>query len=114
VSRLLGTSESAVTSPWVYAASLLALAVGFLPAYCLFVRRIPEPSQLLQRHRWISTIQNVLIEGYGFDPLYERAFATPVMKLGSAIRTIQTGILGKNMWGILIFLLVVALVVLAI
>jgi len=114
VSRLLGISEPAVTSPWVYAASLLALMVGFLPAYCLFFRRSPEPSHLLQRHRWISTIQNVLIEGYGFDPLYERTFATPVMKLGSAIRTIQTGILGKNMWGILIFLLVVALVVLAI
>jgi hypothetical protein len=36
-----------------------------------------------------------------------------VTKLGSAVRLIQTGSLGKNMWGILLFILIVALVVLA-
>lgn len=114
VSNLLGIREFEVASLWIYAASLLAMLIGFVPAYSVYVRQSPDPSYLLQKHRSISTVRDVLLEGYGFDRLYERTFASSVMKLGSVIRTIQTGSLGKNMWGILIFLLVVALVVLAI
>jgi hypothetical protein len=55
----------------------------------------------------------VLLEGYGFDRFYDRVFASTVTRLGSAVRLIQTGSLGKNMWGILLFILIVALVVLA-
>lgn len=114
VSNLLGIREFEVANLWIYAASLLAMLIGFVPAYSVYVRQSPDPSYLLQKHRSISTVRDVLLEGYGFDRLYERTFASSVMKLGSVIRTIQTGSLGKNMWGILIFLLVVALVVLAI
>jgi NADH-quinone oxidoreductase subunit L len=112
-SRLLGVVEPEPTNPWIYAASLSALVIGFLPAYALYLRQTPEPSHLLVTHSWMSATRNVLLEGYGFDRLYSRVFASSVTKLGSAVRWIQTGSLGKNMWGILLFMLVVALVVLA-
>jgi NADH-quinone oxidoreductase subunit L len=114
VSRLLGIGEPSATAPWVYTASLLTMLIGFFPAYGIYLKHTPEPGHLLQKYPWISTARNVLIEGYGFDRLYGLTFARAVMKLGSAVRVLQTGSLGKNMWGILIFLLIVAAVVLAI
>ena len=112
-SRLLGVVEPEAASPWIYVASLGALLIGFLPAYALYLRQSPEPSQLVATHHWISATRNVLLEGYGFDRFYDRVFASTVTRLGSAVRLIQTGSLGKNMWGILLFILIVALVVLA-
>jgi NADH-quinone oxidoreductase subunit L len=112
-SRLLGVVEPQVGNPWTYASSLCALVIGFLPAFALYLRHSPEPSQLLAAHKWMSVTRDVLLEGYGFDRFYNRVFASAVTRLGSAVRLIQTGVLGKNMWGILLFMLVVALVVLA-
>jgi len=112
-SRLLGVAEPEAANPWIYAASLGALVIGFLPAYALYLRQSPEPSQLLATHSWMSATRSLLLQGYGFDAFYDRVFARTVTKLGSAVRLIQTGSLGKNMWGILLFILIVALVVLA-
>jgi hypothetical protein len=114
IARLLGVGETIESSFWVYAASLLALALGFVPAYVLYLRHSVDPSQILERHGWISAARNVLLDGYGFDRFYSRVFADSVVKIGGSIRQIQTGVLGKNMWGIMIFLIIVALVVLLI
>ena len=109
----MASSSQRAANPWIYAASLSALVIGFLPAYALYLRQSPEPSQFLATHSWISATRNVLLQGYGFDTFYDRVFARTVTKLGSAVRLMQTGSLGKNMWGILLFILIVALVVLA-
>ncbi len=112
--ELLRISEAVEANVWVYGTSLMAVLVGFVPAYALYLRQSPDPKEILEKYGWISTVRNVLLDGYGFDRFYERVFASTVSKLGSWIRLVQTGSLGKNMWGILIFLLIVALVVLAI
>jgi NADH-quinone oxidoreductase subunit L len=114
IARLLGVGEAIETNLWLYSASLLALLIGFVPAYVLYLKQSVDPSQFLQKHGWISAVRNVLLDGYGFDRLYGKVFANTVAKLGGSIRQIQTGVLGKNMWGILIFLIIVALVVLLI
>jgi NADH-quinone oxidoreductase subunit L len=114
IARLLGVGEAIESSLPVYAASLLALVIGFVPAYVLYLKQSVDPSQLLERHGWISAARNVLLDGYGFDRFYAKVFANTVAKLGGSIRQIQTGVLGKNMWGIMIFLIIAALVVLLI
>lgn len=113
VSEMLGFVEQEAASPWIYAVSLVALLTGFVPAYALYMRQSPEPTQLVANHSWISATRKVLLEGYGFDRLYNRVFVDTVTRLGSTVRSTQTGILGKNMWGILLFILIVGLLVLA-
>jgi NADH-quinone oxidoreductase subunit L len=114
IARLLGVGEPIESSLPVYAASLLALVIGFVPAYVLYLKQSLDPSQVLERHGWISAARNVLLEGYGFDRFYAKVFANTLAKLAGSIRQIQTGVLGKNMWGIMIFVIIVALVVLLI
>jgi NADH-quinone oxidoreductase subunit L len=114
IARLLGVGEAIKSSLPVYAASLLALVIGFVPAYVLYLKQSVDPSQVLERHGWISVARNILLDGYGFDRFYAKVFANTLVKLGGSIRQIQTGVLGKNMWGIMIFLIIVALVVLLI
>jgi hypothetical protein len=50
-----------------------------------------------------------MLAGYGFDKLYLALFASPLSRIGTGIRTIQTGILAKNLWPMLVILLVLVL-----
>jgi hypothetical protein len=72
----------------------------------------PNPKQFLQVHPPLASLRNFLLAGYGFDALYLAAFVRPFAKISKSVRSLQTGILGKNLWPILavLFLLVLWIV----
>jgi len=51
----------------------------------------------------------VLLAGYGFDGFYLTVFVKPFSRISNAVRSVQTGILAKNLWPLLAVLLLLAL-----
>jgi NADH-quinone oxidoreductase subunit L len=112
LANLLGTSVSTSLDLSVVLISLLAFLAGILPAYLVYVRNGNQASHLLARYSLLRQSQRILLAGFGFDRLYDLLIVRPVMSLANRIRTLQTGILGVNLWALIIFLIVILLVVL--
>ncbi len=96
-------------SPEALASSLIATFLGLVIAYLVYftgegTRRFRVRSSWL---RW------VLLEGYGFDRLYDALFVRPIQYLAGRVRGVQTGILGVNLWAVLVFLTAFLVVLLA-
>lgn len=110
--NLLGISESIVFSLPIIGASIVAILVGFGPSYMTFYLGKPNSKEFLQTHPALGTLRTVLLAGYGFDALYLAVFVRPISKIAEGVRSIQTGVLGKNLWPILavLFLLVLWIV----
>jgi len=101
---LLGGTAShswIVFSPPIIEASMIAILIGFAPSYMAFYLGKPNPKQFLQVHPTLMSLRNVLLAGYGFDALYLAVFVRPFSKISQAVRSLQTGILGENLWPIL-------------
>lgn len=96
----------------IIGASLVAILVGFAPSYMTFYLGKPNPKEFLQTHPFLGSLRSVLLAGYGFDALYLAVFVRPISKIAEGVRSIQTGVLGKNLWPILavLFLLVLWIV----
>ena len=102
---LLGVTENLTFSLPIIGASLVAFIVGFAPSYKTFYLGKPNPKEFLQSHAWLGTVRQVMLAGYGFDALYLALFVSPLSRIGKGVRTIQTGILAKNLWPMLVILL---------
>ena len=104
VANLLGASLETGPAPAVFASSLLALLLGLVPVYVVYWRNGDRSGQLIAQHSTLRFAQRVLLEGYGFDRFYEIVFVHPGQLVAAKIRNLQTGILGINLWALLLFL----------
>jgi len=106
---LLGLTGTPVLELATVGASILAILVGFAPSYFAFYLGRPNPATLLQKHPALQSLRNMILAGYGFDALYLAVFVKPFSRISNAVRSIQTGILAKNLWPMLAVLLLIAL-----
>jgi NADH-quinone oxidoreductase subunit L len=112
LTSLLKSSASTSLDLVTVSASLLALLAGLLPAYLVYVRRGNQAASLVSRHSLLRQSQKVLVAGYGFDTLYDRAIVRPIIALAGKVRNLQTGILGVNLWALIVVIALFVLVVL--
>ncbi len=106
---LLGFTQTLATDLPIIGASIVAILVGFAPSYFAFYLGRPNPTYLLLGHPMLRSLRNWILAGYGFDALYLTIFVRPISRISSAARSIQTGILAKNLWPMLAVLLLIAL-----
>jgi len=106
---LLGLTESVVIELPIISASVVAILIGFIPSYMVFYLGKPNPRTLLEQHPSLKVLRAIVLAGYGFDSLYLAAFVKPFSRISQSVRRIQTGILAKNLWPMLILLLLLGL-----
>jgi NADH-quinone oxidoreductase subunit L len=106
---LLGLTQAFVFELPIIGMSMLALLVGFGPSYMAFYLNRPNPQTFLETHGALQKLREVLVAGYGFDALYLAVFVRPFTRISNAVRSIQTGILAKNLWPMLAVLLLLAI-----
>ena len=120
--------------------SLLALVVGAVPAYLIYITRKVDPSTIIAKSPTLSVIHRFFFKRWYINKFYYKAFVYPMMRvtqglyewaelkgfdktivgglasstvgLASRFRKLQTGFLNYNIIGMLIGLLVVALILL--
>ncbi|MCF3653644.1 MAG: NADH-quinone oxidoreductase subunit L [Aigarchaeota archaeon] len=66
-------------------ASVIAIAVGAVPAYALYVRRIRNPEEIIEKHGYMKALRMLLIRRYYINAFYYRAIAYPSIRLSHAI-----------------------------
>jgi len=81
--------------------SLLALVVGGLPAYMVYVKRSVSP-EALTRGSLSRGVYKLLVNGYYFDSFYNYVFVKGTAYISNKLRKLQTGILNVNMLAFLI------------
>jgi len=133
---------AALASPQllILSISLLALVVGALPAYLIYIARRIDPSIIIARSPALSAVRTFFFKRWYINKLYYKAFVYPtitvaqglyrwaelrgyekaivgglvsgVVSFASKFRRLQTGFLNYNVIGMLIGLLLVALILL--
>jgi len=106
---LLGVTEQLVFVLPIIAASIVAILVGFTPSYLVFYSARLNPQTFLKEHPGLESLRQTMLAGYGFDALYLTLFVRPFSRISTAVRSMQTGILAKNLWPMLAILLLLAL-----
>jgi NADH-quinone oxidoreductase subunit L len=106
---LLGLEQALVFELPIIGASILAILVGLAPSYFAFYQGKPNPQTFLQEHPSLGSLRKVMLAGYEFDALYLAVFVRPFSRISNAVRSIQTGILAKNLWPMLAVLLLLAI-----
>ena len=81
--------------------SLLALVIGGLPAYMVYVKRSVSP-EALTRGSLSRGVYKLLVNGYYFDSFYNYVFVKGTAYISNKLRKLQTGILNVNMLAFLI------------
>ena len=112
LTSLLKSSVTVSLEPLTVAASLLAFAVGLVPAYLVYIRGGNQAPILVARYPLLRQSQKVLVAGYGFDRLYELVIVRALASLSEKVRGLQTGILGVNLWALIIVVALFVLVIL--
>jgi len=84
--------------------SLLALVIGGLPAYMVYVKKSIPPQRFTQGTLF-RFLYKMLANGYYFDSLYNYVFVKGTSHLSNRMRKLQTGILNVNMLSVLAGLL---------
>jgi len=87
-------------------ASLTALVIGVGIAYLAFQSKI-EATQSLVLNPLIQKTRKFLLEGLGFDKLYDFLWTRIVLPLSNVASSLQTGLLGINAALMLLALLAV-------
>ena len=106
---LLGLTQGLEFDLPIIGMSILAILIGFTPSYMAFYLNRPNPQTFLETHGALQKIREVLVAGYGFDALYLAVFVKPFTRISNTVRSIQTGILAKNLWPMLAVLLLLAI-----
>jgi len=106
---LLGLTQALTLELPIVGASVLAILVGFAPSYLAFYLRRPNPEIFLQQHPTLGSLRKVMLAGYGFDAFYLTVIVSPLARISNFARSIQTGILAKNLWPMLAVLLLIVL-----
>lgn len=109
--NLLGASLESF-SPEIVLYSLIASSLGLIPAYIIYLRR-DSTGQFPIRHSWLAGLQSLLNDGYRFDDFYDLTIVRPAHYAASKVRGFQTGMLGVNLWALLLFLAIFLTVLLA-
>jgi NADH-quinone oxidoreductase subunit L len=112
LTNLLKSTAATSLEPLSVVASLLAFLVGIVPAYLAYVRNGNQAPNLVARSSLLRQSQRILVAGYGFDKLYDLVFVRPAIWVSGKIRGLQTGILGVNLWALIIVVALFALVIL--
>jgi hypothetical protein len=76
------------------AVSLTVLAIGFIIAFAAFSLYASRTASLASSSRVLSSIRAWVLEGLGFDRLYNYLYARVVKGLGNLSSRLQTGLLG--------------------
>ncbi len=84
--------------------SLLALVIGGLPAYIVYIKRSVPPQRFTQG-TFSRAVYKLLANGYYFDSFYNYVFVKGTSYVSGKMRKLQTGILNVNMLAVLIGLL---------
>ncbi len=92
--------------------SLLAVSIGIVAAYLVYLKR-GSTGPVTLRYTSLEGLRQVLAEGYGFDRFYDAVAVRPVRYLSERMRSLQTGMLGINLWALLLFLAIFLGVLLA-
>ena len=106
---LLGLMEHLTLEWTTVAMSIVAILVGFTPSYFAFYLNRPDPKRLIEEHGGLASLRQAMLAGYGFDAVYLTVFVKPFSKISNAVRSIQTGILAKNLWPMLAVLVIIVL-----
>ncbi len=109
VASLLGTGFETSLRMNAVLASVSALIIGFVPVYLLYWK---SGGQSMLRLPVLLPVRRILMEGYGFDRLYNLFFVRPAQLAADKVRTVQTGVLGVNFWALLLFLAAMLVVIL--
>ncbi len=112
LTNLLKSTIAIGLEPLSVVASLLAFVAGIVPAYLAYVRNGNQAPNLVARSSLLRESQKILVAGYGFDKLYDLVFVRPAIWVSGKIRGLQTGILGVNLWALIIAVALFALVIL--
>ncbi|HET7405189.1 MAG TPA: NADH-quinone oxidoreductase subunit L [Candidatus Bathyarchaeia archaeon] len=112
LSDLLKSSATLNLDPLTVLLSALAFVVGLTPAYLVYIRRGNYAPNLVAHYRLLRLSQRLLVAGYGFDRLYDLAIVRPTIYLAGKTRRLQTGILGINLWALIVVVALLILVVL--
>jgi NADH-quinone oxidoreductase subunit L len=107
VANLLEASLETDLTPVVFLSSLAALSLGFIPVYLVYWRRGDQSAEIVAGHTSLRLVRQFLLEGYGFDRFYEAVLVRSAQIAAGKIRSLQTGILGVNLWALLGFLTIV-------
>ena len=90
--------------------SILALLIGGLPAYTIYVKKSIPPERFT-KGPITRIIYKLLTKGYYFDAVYNYVFLNGISFISDRVRKIQTGILNINMLaftlGILLLILLI-------
>ena len=76
--------------------SLLALILGGLPAYLIYIKRSIPPEKITE-NPVLKIIHKILTNGYYFDSFYNFIFIKGTTLASNKVRKFQTGILNVNM-----------------
>ena len=76
--------------------SLLALLIGGLPAYMIYIKHSIPPEKITEK-AVAKLIYRILANGYYLDSLYNFIFVRGTALISSKVRKLQTGILNVNM-----------------
>jgi NADH-quinone oxidoreductase subunit L len=106
---LLGLTHGLEFDLPVIGMSIVAILVGFTPSYMAFYLNRPNPQTFIERHVALQKLREVLVAGYGFDAFYLAVFVRPFARISNIVRSIQTGILAKNLWPMLAVLILLAI-----
>ena len=106
---LLGLAVHPTLEITTVAASAVAIIVGVTPAYFVYYLTRPDPKRFIETHPGLASLRKWMLAGYGFDAFYLAVFVKPFTKISNAVRSIQTGILAKNLWPMLAVLMVILL-----
>jgi NADH-quinone oxidoreductase subunit L len=66
-------------------ASVIAIAVGAAPAYALYVRRMRDPGEIVEKHGYMKMLRTLLTRRYYINAFYYRAIAYSSIRLSRAI-----------------------------
>ncbi|RLG92076.1 NADH-quinone oxidoreductase subunit L, partial [Candidatus Bathyarchaeota archaeon] len=70
-----------MTSIVIPAASILMIAIGFVPAHKLYVSRRLKPEEILRRHVFLHKLHGFLWNRWYIDPFYNRVLVRGMLRL---------------------------------
>ena len=101
----------AFPSATTFTLSMGALVVGALVSYVAFSARPSATKQLMERSQAMVRLRDALLEGLGFDRLYNYLYARGVKGLASLTSKVETGALGWDTALVLLTLILLTVLV---
>jgi len=65
--------------------SVVAVAVGAVPAYAIYVKGVRSPEEIFSKHPSLEALRRFILRRYYINAIYYRVFADPSVRLAQAI-----------------------------